>query len=266
MLGSLSISIVLFFAPPNLAFAYGGHHSYGYGYSTGYSYGHGHRSYGHHGHYRSHGHIGTAGYVLLGVLSFAVITSVLNNNNNDYKPYRKSHAYNRDVYKQPRPYIPPAQSRNIVIEKPATKRVYVYGGDAGWNWLGKGNADYALDIFAVQTQQNLNSGIPKIGFALAAASNGEIDRATRAMRKAVRMDAVALDAINTSQIESTLAIMSEKYQQNLSSHQNNTDTAFMLATLAYMQHDYATASVIISRNDHSQSAVNLRKLIKNKTS
>lgn len=255
---ALSISLLLFIASPNHAFAYGGHHGYSYGHSYG------HHGHGRHGHYSHHGGIGVAGYVLLGVLSFAVITSVLNNNNDNYKPYRKSRTYNQPVYRQPTPYIPPASRKNILIEKPVTKTVYVYSEDAGWDWLVKGNADYALDIFAVQTQQNLNSGIPKIGFALAVASNGEMERATRAMRKAVRIDAAALDIINSRQIESTLADISENYRQSLSNHQSNPDTAFMLATLAYLQKDYTSARKIILENDHSQSANNLRKLIRHK--
>jgi hypothetical protein len=246
-----SISFLLFTASPNYAIAYGGH---------GYSYGHGygHHGYGHHryrGHYSHHGGIGTAGYVFLGILGVAILSQVLDNNNDRDRRYRESRTYN-----QPRPYKPSTQPRRGLVEKkPKPAPVYKYSENEGWDSLAEGNANYALDIFAIQSQQNLDSGIPKIGFAIAAAKNGELERAIRTMRKAIRVDAAALDQIDVINIKPTIEALSKDYE--FSSYNN--DNAFMLATLSYMQKDYGSASAMISEKDHSESANNLRALINN---
>jgi len=249
-----SISLLLFVASPNYAFAYGGH---GYHQGYGHQYGHrGYRNYGYSANYSHHGHIGTAGYVFLGILGVAVLSQILDNNNDRDRRYRKYTTYNQ-------PPIPPRRVANN--RKPKTTPVYSYSDNEGWDWLAKGNAGYALDIFAIQSQQNLHSGIPKVGFAIAAAASGDTDRATRAMRKAIRTDATALDKININNIKPTIETLTENYQLGLNNDTNNTDNAFMVATLSYLQQDYATANNIISENDHSQSANKLRELIAKKS-
>lgn len=252
VLKAFSISLLLFIASPNYAVAYGGH-GYNYGYGYGHSYGH----HGYRGHYSHHGHIGTAGYVFLGILGVAVLSQILDNNNYRDRHYRKPYSYN-----QPKPQKPPTQPRHISIDdKSKSKPVYSYSDNEGWDKLAKGNKDYALDIFAIQSQQDLNSGIPKVGFAIAAAANGDTDRATRAMRKAIRVDAAALDKININNIESTIETLSENYKLILNSNKNNIDNAFMVAVLSYLKQDYATANDLIAESDKSQSANNLRELI-----
>ena len=247
-----SIPLLLFIASPNYAVAYGGHgyhHSYGHGYGV---------------HYSSHGHIGTAGYVFLGILGVAVLSQIFNNDNYRDRHYHKPYSYNQPTYKQSRTYTPPAHSRRVSVhERTKVKQIFTYADNEGWDWLAKGNAEYALDIFAIQSQQNLNSGIPKVGFAIAAAINGDMDRATRAMRKAIRVDATALDKININNLRPTIKTLSENYKLNLNTN-NNADNAFMIAALSYLQQDYETASNIISENDQSQSAINLRRLITKK--
>jgi hypothetical protein len=259
---AFSISLLLFIASPNYAVAYGGHgYNYGYGYGHGYGhYGYGHHSYG--GHYSHHGHIGTAGYVFLGILGVAILSQILDNDNDRDRHYRKPYSYN-----QPKPQKPPTQPRHISIDdKSKSKPVYSYRDNEGWDKLAKGNEDYALDIFAIQSQQDLNSGIPKVGFAIAAAANGDTDRATRAMRKAIRVDAAALDKININNIESTIETLSRNYQLILNNNKNNIDNAFMVAVLTYLKQDYATAKDLIAESDKSQSANNLRELIVKKES
>lgn len=254
----LSISLLSFAACPNYAFAYGGH-GYYYGYGHGHNYGHhGYRHYGHHdygAHYNYHGHIGSAGYVFLGILSFAILSQILDNNNDRDRRYRRVPSYNQ----------PPTQPRPVSInDYSKAKSVYEYSNNEGWDWLAKGNTNYALDIFAIQSQQNLNSAIPKIGFAIAAATNGEMNRATRAMRKAIRVDADALDKINIINIKPTIETLTENYQSISSNNKNNTDNAFMVSVFSYLQQDYSAANNFIAGNDQSQSANNLRKLIMEK--
>ena len=243
----LSISLLFFAASPNYAFAYGGH-GYNYGYGHGHNYAH--HDYG--AHYKYHGHIGSAGYVFLGVLSLAILSQILDNNNDRDRRYRRVPSYNQ----------PPTQPRPVSINNYSkAKSVYEYSNNEGWDWLAKGNTNYALAIFAIQSQQNLNSAIPKIGFAIAAATNGDTDRATRAMRKAIRVDAAALDIINISNIKPTIEALLENYQLSVDTNKNNIDNSFMAATFSYLQQDYETANDLISENDRSQSANNLRELI-----
>lgn len=257
-----SVSILLFVTSPNYAIAYGGH-----GYHFGYGHGYGHYGYSynaHHGHYSHHGHIGTAGYVFLGILGVAVLSQILNNDNYRYRHYRRPYSYNQPTYRQSRPYKPSTRSGRVSTNnKSRAKTIYDYSDNEGWDWLAKGNTDYALDIFAIQSQQNLNSGIPKVGFAIAAAANNEMDRATRAMRKAIRIDANALDKININNIKPTIETLTENYM--LISNKNNTNNAFMVAVLSYLNQDYSTANNLIAENDKSQSANNLRKLIVKKS-
>lgn len=259
-------SFLIFAASSNHAIAYGGHgYHYGYGLSYGY---HGYRHYGNHGvgysaYYSQHGNIGTAGYVFLGILGVAVLSQILDNNNDRYRYARKYRTYEQPTYNKPRPYILQTQPRRISIRE-KSKPVYIYSNNEGWDWLAKGNASYALDIFAIQSQQNMNSGIPKVGFAIAAATNGEMDRATRAMRKAIRLDATALDKININNIRSRIETLSEDYKLMLNNNENNPDNSFMVAALSYLQQDYAIAGNLIAEDDHSQSANNLRELIAKK--
>lgn len=251
-----SISILLFIASPNYAVAYDGH-----GYSYGYSYGH--HGYGHHGyrgHYSHHGHIGTAGYVFLGILGVAILSHIFDSDNDLDRRYSKSRTYNQPSYNQTRPYNNSINQRLALDNNNYQPEPLIsYADNEGWDWLAKGNADYALDIFAIQSQQNLDSGIPRVGFAIAAAAKGDTLRATRAMRKAIRTDATALDKININNINPTINTLSDNYKSNLNI--NVTDNAFMLATLLYLQQDYSTARNIISINDKSQSANILRELL-----
>jgi hypothetical protein len=258
------ISLLFFTGTHNNAVAYGGHgyhHGYGHSYN-GYRH-YGHRGYGYSAYYSDHGDIGTAGYVFLGILGVAVLSLILDNDNDRDRYTHKSNTYKQPTYNQSRSYTLQTQPRQVSIDE-ESKPVYIYSDNEGWDWLAKGNASYALDIFAIQSQQNMNSGIPKVGFAIAAATIGETDRATRAMRKAIRLDATALDMININNIRSRIETLSEDYKLMLNNNKKNPDNSFMLATLSYLQQDYATAGILIAEDDHSQSANNLRELVAKK--
>lgn len=230
------ISLMVFSTNISYAGNYGGYHYYGYhNYPHNY-----HRR--HHGHYR-HGS-SNVGYIILGVLGAAVLAHILTKDRVESTP---------PIIKNKQP---------VVYNKPVPKKkTYHYNDHEDWDWLAQGNMTRALDIFAVQSQQRLNSGIPKIGFALAAASHGENERAARAMRKALRVDAFALNKINTIHIKTELENLSRHYGIISDSETTNSDNAFMLATLSYLQQDYVTANKLISNNDQSQSAINLRHLL-----
>jgi hypothetical protein len=188
---TLSIAGILFISGTGNVLAYSGYHI-----------GHGYHHYGHHGHYgfsahySSHGGIGTAGYVILGLFGAVLLSHLLSDRDDRYRGvYQRSTAYQRPVI-----YQPPA---------PPVKRYspnYHYGSHEGWNALSGGNAGFALDIFAIQSQEDMGNGVPRIGFALAAAANGELDRGARAMRKAISIDP---DALNSIQMTDELRLMTD---------------------------------------------------------
>ena len=256
---TLLVCFVIFFSSVTHAGNYGGHHyGHGYGHNVYRNYHHSYNyHHGYYGHYGIHARVGdTAGYVILGILGVAVLSHIFNNNSREQHQYRNTYSNNQILQNTPLTY----PDKIIVQKKILTKPDYSYGINEGWDWLAKDNPAYALDIFAVQSQQNLNSGIPKIGFAIAAATKGESERAARAMRKAIRIDADALNMINTNSIKSNLEKLSETYKAGLAN--NNDDDAFMIAVISYLQQDYEIAYNSIAKNDYSQSAIKLRELIK----
>lgn len=243
--------VFLFMAGSGNALAYG---SYGIGH--GYHHGHHGGHYGVHASYSSHGHDNTAGYVILGLFGAVLLSHLLHQEEYRYRgTYRRSSPYQpTGTYNKPAPQVSQV-SRGLV---------YAYSEMEGWDKLTAGNTRHALDIFAVQSQQNLDSGLPRVGFALAAAAEGDLDRGTRAMRKAVSIDPYALNAIpDNEELGPTIDLLSEQYGTSLADRDSDPDNSFMVATLAYLNQDYVTAGDALADNDHSRSADNLRKLIVN---
>ncbi|MBI4006789.1 MAG: hypothetical protein HY356_08970 [Gammaproteobacteria bacterium] len=245
---AFSVALFLFIAGSGNAVAYGGY-QLGYGYHD-YGY-HGH--YGFSAHYSSHGDIGTAGYVILGLFGAVLLSHILSSDDYRYRGvYHRSPAYQ------------PAYQR---IAKPVTYIPYrgpdySYGSHEGWDALTERNISKAIDIFAVQSQQDLYSGIPRVGFAIAAAANGELDRGISAMRKAVSMDPAAMNYIQLNkELDEMIYFMNEDYKLALQDNESQFDLSFMVAALSYLQRDYATANDALAESDRSQSADNLRKLL-----
>lgn len=243
--------VFLFMAGSGNALAYGG-----YGIGHGYHHGHHGGHYGVHASYSSHGHDNTAAYVILGLFGAVLLSHLLHQEEYRYRgTYRRSPSYQPTVtYNRPAPPV------SRVSRGPA----YSYGSDEGWDQLAEGNTRHALDVFAVQSQQHLDSGLPRVGFALAAAAKGELDRGTRAMRKAISIDPYALNAIpDNEELGPTIDLLTKKYRTGLAERNSDPDNSFMVATLAYLNQDYAAAGDALADSDRSHSASNLRKLIEN---
>jgi hypothetical protein len=257
----VAIGIFLFAASPSYAGSYGGYgHHYGYGY--------GYKHHGYYGHYSHHGHGSHLGYVLLGLTGIVLLSHLFNRA--DHYPLQRH--YNPYGYHPPQSNNVPARQRTYSYSQSSnTKKLITpsYGEKEGWDWLAKGETEQALNIFAIQSQQNLNSGTPKIGFAIAAAINGDLDRGTRAMRRAIRVDPASLrDIYINKDLETKIALLSEEYLSVLQNKDRNTDEAFMVAALSYLKQDYATADNsigdAIAAGDQDQSTSNLRQLINKK--
>lgn len=244
---AFSIAGILFISGSGNVMAYGGYH-----------FGHGYHHYGHHGHYglsahySSHGGIGTAGYVILGLFGAVLLSQLFNRNNYQHHgTYQRSYPVQRPVTNyQP---VPPVKQYSPI---------YHYGSHEGWNALSGGNAGFALDIFAIQSQEDMGNGVPRVGFALAAAANGELDRGARAMRKALSIDPYALNDIQvTDELRLMIDMLAEEYTAALQHKDQDFDYSFMVATLSYLKQDFSTASEVITNADQSQSANNLRQIL-----
>ncbi len=255
----LCVCFFVFSSSTSYATFYGGYHYRPYHYGNPYYDGHHYRhNRGHYSHYGTHAYIsGDVALLFLGVLGAALLAHTLTN---DYVPQK--HIYPKAYsYKQPKRKI---QAKPVYYRKTVKPINYNYRENEGWEQLANGNTSYALDIFAVQSQQNLDAGEPKLGFAIAAAKLGEKNRAVRAMRKAVRIDANALNNIEVDEIKPEIQKIAKNYQSTANNTSYNSDTAFMMATLSYLQQEFTTASSQIDENDNSQSANNLRELLKRK--
>lgn len=231
------------------------------GYYGGYAYfydWHYPRHYYHHHDY----HVGIGGdaaLVVLGILGAAALASMLGNS------YEQDRYYSR-AYRPPRSKPTYRQFRSPV-HAPATVKVqqrpiYDYPDNAGWDRLTMGRSEYAMDIFAIQSQQQPDNGLPRLGFALAAAKQGETARAARAMRRALRLDADALDRLPINRkLKTTLAALSANNPPGIPDADPN--RAFLLAALFYLQEDYTSARQQLATKDTSDSARALKRLIEN---
>ncbi|MCG8380010.1 MAG: hypothetical protein MI865_11130 [Proteobacteria bacterium] len=240
-------------------------------YGHGYKYGYGH--YKHYKHYKHYGRYGHRSYYKkrhyypryyryhyypkhYGYYSYPYKYKRYNY----YRPYNYSYKY--------RNYTPwyslRKDSSNYINSK---KQNYAYSnkGDA-WTTLINGYSRDALGQFGNEAQKYPNAGLPKAGFALAAASSGNLDKGIRAMRRAFQYDPNSLHQLSKdSRLQQTLDKLIAKYEYPLQHKGNHADEAFMVAALNYLKGDYAAAkqAVAIAKkyNDNSQSFQNLQHLL-----
>jgi len=153
------------------------------------------------------------------------------------------------------------------IEKGAGNNVT---DNLGWQLLAQNNAKEALGVFAGQAGRHQEDGVPKVGFALSTAMQGDLDRAVWAMRRAFSIDPNSLHYIN---IEQRLRVSIDKLiaEFNLRLHNSDenrySDAAFMVAALNYLIHNDDAARIaieeaVVKAGDSSQSALNLHNLVK----
>lgn len=153
------------------------------------------------------------------------------------------------------------------IEKGAGNNVT---GNLGWQLLAQNNAKVALGVFAGQAGRHQEDGVPKVGFALSTAMQGDLDRAVWAMRRAFSIDPNSLHYVNIEQsLRVSIDNLIAEFNLRLRNSDGNrySDAAFMVAALNYLIHNDEAARVAIEEavgkaGDSSQSALNLRNLVK----
>jgi len=153
------------------------------------------------------------------------------------------------------------------IEKGAGNNVT---DNLGWQLLAQNNAKEALGVFAGQAGRHQEDGVPKVGFALSTAMQGDLDRAVWAMRRAFSIDPNSLHYVNIEQsLRVSIDNLIAEFNLRLRNSDGNrySDAAFMVAALNYLIHNDEAARIAIEEavgkaGDSSQSALNLRNLVK----
>jgi hypothetical protein len=135
---------------------------------------------------------------------------------------------------------------------------------SAWQTMGQGQYNEALNVFAEEAQSHPDSGVPKVGYAIAIAADGDLERGIWAMRRAFRIDP---DSLHYLQLDEKNHSLVDNLISQYSSQKNNgrDDQDFMISALYYLKHDYTAAKKTISdvaqTDSKSSSNINLQKLI-----
>ena len=241
-------------ATAGISFGYHGGHGFKVGFGHyGHRYGHrkyfGHRYYGHRGYYKRRYYSPSYRY---------------------YRPYR--HSYRSYNYYPNRTY----KRDRVVNSYPVQKKSHDYAVNTNsynyhsnqnaWTTLIDGQAKNALSIFSSQSQSHPQAGLPKAGFALAAATSGDLDRGVWAMRRAFQYDPNSLHQLTKdSRLYATFDDLIARYEYPLQHEGRHQDEAFMVAALQYLKGDYTAArqaaELAQKDGDNSNSFKNLQHLL-----
>ena len=140
----------------------------------------------------------------------------------------------------------------------------------GWNLLREDRAAEALQAFGHYAQANPSEGMPKIGYALALADLGRLDKGIRAMRRALQENPEALPYVAIDEkLRPKVKRTTGRYEQSDQFSGNDPGGSFILAALYYLLDDLDAAQKAMQQNmasyDTSTSAQNLKRLIEEET-
>jgi len=227
---------------------YGSHHSGGYGHHGSHHRNHhygGHYSYPYYGnhHYDSH-------------YSYPYYGSHYYGGYYNYPYYGGSYpGYRRNSYRAPDYAI---SNNNDYSASGANDK-------QGWSLLARGEQRRALKTFATQAQNNPKNGTIKVGYALAAAASGDLDRGVWAMRRAMRIDPDTLHYLTLDEdLKGIVNHLITRYKNDSHYRVETTDRDFMVASLYYLLHDTEAAGRFLPDQDTHASAKNLDRLIHQK--
>ncbi len=214
---------------------------------------------------RNHGHYGHNGYGHYGYRKYG---------GHNYYPH-KYYQYGQYSYYPSRSYQKYPKSHTLAV--PDNIKVYSDNNETlhsnsfhsrinsrAWQTLTQGEYRTALNIFAQEAQSYPNSGIPKVGYALATASSGNLERGVWAMRRALRIDPTSLHYLQLNE-KGRVLIEYLIHQYSSQENQTNFNQAFMVSALHYLIHDYVAAKKSIASaqqyGEKSPSFTNLQKLV-----
>lgn len=126
----------------------------------------------------------------------------------------------------------------------------------GWEALSRYESTTAINAFKAQSSKEPKASLPKIGFALATALQGEADKAFWALNLALIADTSDLRYFSA---DSGLQLVIDDLLDN---YQNK---SLMTATLLYLKQDYLSAQIMIqtalNECDNCTSTRNMQRLI-----
>jgi len=240
-----------------------GHHGYGHHYGYGHSYGHHYGGYGHH-------------YAYYGLGSYALYGLFGHYGDHDYgHHYYGSHYYTPYYSHYSYPYAYgyssyPSRSRHTYSgsrhENGNQEGARISRIRDGWQLLRNNHLNDALNAFATEAETHPTKGMPKVGYALASAGAGQLDRGVWAMRRALRFEPEALHYMNVDQsLQTRIRKLIHRYDYD-SASAKATDAAFMRASLHYLLRESTEArhamDQVVQAHDDTVSAKNLNKLIR----
>ena len=253
---------------------------------SGHHYGRGRYRYGHHsrqysGHRRYHYGQGRYGYYQRypryhryhgAYRRYPVVYQRYGYDYHHYSPSPRSGAYIVTS-----PYSRSAPNHVRLVQRNHTHSVYRDSdpltvqpqGDAskqGWQLLAAGKYDQSLSAFSEAASAAPQQGAAKVGYALASAAAGRLERGVWAMRRAFRVDPDAMGNLQIDgQLAPTLRQLAERYAYVPKDFADEAGAAFMTAALHYLLHDPAEAQAALELaeqlGDHKQSTKQLKQLI-----
>ena len=269
MLRQLTVGLLaclaLFAAAPTYAWYYGGHYG-------GHSY-YGHRYYGHN--YGRHGghrgsYYGRYGYGLSGLVG-----SIFGYRGSRYygQGYDSSTTLQRSgsdtagnadsTYGDSLPHTEGIDSGNTGTSNSVDREATA---GRGWTQLADGQYAQALSIFTTEAQSHPTKGVPKVGYALAAAATGNLERGVWAMQRAFRTDPDSIQYIKIDErLRARIEQLIKRYQDRVIGSDRMQGAAFTVASLHYLLGDADSARTAIEvafRNgDRTASTGNLQGLL-----
>ncbi len=253
----LLLGLALLIAEP--AYAYYGHH---YGHHSSHHFGHHGSSYGQHGyHHYSHqrhryygGHYGhRSGHYGEGLLHGFL--GLFGYNGSD----DRSRTQHNDS-------IPRTDTRGLGYDSGSSARADTSHNEPnhssksqGWEELANGSYAAARAIFAAEVQRHPERGTPKVGYALAAAAGGDLERGSWAMRRAFRIDPSSIKYAEVDdRLRSQIGLLPDRYQARRG---ETRDAAFMVAALYYLLGDADSArGAMVWAVQHGDSSLSLQNL------
>lgn len=142
-----------------------------------------------------------------------------------------------------------------------------YDINDGWNFIKKDRSNTALEIFEDLDNSNPGSGIPKLGYSIAAADTDRLGKSVWAMRRALIFHPGALYQFKPDvQLKNKIKQLVSKFQGR-SHGLSEKDAFFMQASLYYLAGDKISCLQAIrlnkDANDTSDSAKNLYYMAEN---
>ena len=131
-----------------------------------------------------------------------------------------------------------------------------YSNIDGWEALSRYESTTAINAFKAQSQKDPKASLPKIGFALATALQGESDKAFWALNLALIAD---ISDLRYFSADSGLRLIVDDLLEN---YQNK---SLMTATLFYLKQDYhsaqSTIQTALDECDNCAGTRNMQRLI-----